>query len=430
MFVDVFKNIKGLTFTTLAVFLCGFAFGNASNDNINAKAAGFDSGRLQHIETVLQEDIDQSKISGAVALVARKGNIAYLEAFGLADVEAGQEMETDSIFRIASMSKAVTAVAALILYEEGRFLLSDPLSKYIPEFANPTVSVVSTSNPSGFITRPAARELQVRDLFTHQAGLEYGGGAAANLWAANDVGYDFLFNNNETIADYVKRLADMPLTADPGTVVQYGIASDVLGYFVEVVSGQSFDQFLYDRIFQPLNMNDTSFYLPLDKVDRFTALYENISGDDPIQLFETAQNSAFVQEPRTFFSGAGGLLSTAKDYMKFCQMIINGGTYKGDKILGRKTVEMLFQVHSGEYYQTGLRELGDKNSLAFGIRTERGERSELESIGTLTFAGSFFTRYWIDESEDIVIVLMAQNNTYNFAGVLERVKNIVYASLD
>ena len=321
--------------------------------------AGMSSERLKRIDTVMQDYINRQQIPGVVTLVARKGKVVQYKAYGEMDVETGKAMSNDAIFRLASMTKALTSTAIMILYEEGNFLLSDPVSKYIPEFKNPQVIVPSSSGDS-YTLEPAKREITIRNLLNHTSGITYGSGLHAKLYkeAGMTVG---LGPTDATIEEIVKKLAGLPLICHPGEELNYGMSIDVLGYLIEVVSGQTFDEFINARIFKPLGMKDTHFILPREKLPRLVSLYAlnpgggyTKDGTDPSYLCT-----------QTYFAGGAGLVSTAQDYVRFAQMILNNGELDGVRILGRKTVELMSTNSIGDLYAPFRPNSGDKIRVRF-----------------------------------------------------------------
>ena len=355
------------------------------------ESVGLSSERLERIATNVQRAIDEKRIAGAVTLVARRGHIAWLKAQGMQDREASKPMPTDAIFRICSMSKAITSLAVMMLYEEGNFLLDDPVSKYIPEFKNPKVLVKPATGPT--YTIPATKEITIRNLLTHTSGLTY-------TWNG-DLGYtykyakvaDGLVQYEGTIKDSVKHLAGLPLLFNPGERFEYSLGVDVLGYLVEVISGKSFNEFLRTRIFEPLSMQDTYFYVPEDKAGRLATAYTWYPGkglnrfpDTPIVEGPFSYSADYpTRGPKKLYSGGAGLCSTAQDYARFCQLMLNGGKLGNTRLLSRKTVELM--THD----QLGKISSDQAFGLGFGINGEKGSLSELGSPGEYNWGG-FSTR--------------------------------------
>jgi CubicO group peptidase (beta-lactamase class C family) len=366
---------------------------------------GFDSARLQRLDDAIQAHVDQHKLSGAVMLIARDGDTAHLKAFGLQDIEHRKSMQPDAIFRIASMSKAVTTVAVMLLYEEGKFLLHDPVSKYIPAFANAVVAIAPPAGTAGdvkFVTEKVKRPIQIRDLLTHTAGLTYGDGLAADLYKQANLSGWYFANHDETIGEAINRLATLPLHGQPGEAWQYGFSTDVLGYLVEVVSGKPLDQFIQDRICGPLGMKDTSFFLPANKVDRLANVYGLVKGE--LVLQENAETSDYVKGPRKCFSGGAGLLSTITDYGRLLQMLLNEGELDGVRLLSPKTVELMRVNHTGDKFSRETHGFG----LGFWVNDDLGFAGELGSEGAYGWGSAYYPQYLVDPKERMIAIFMTQ----------------------
>jgi len=373
------------------------------------ETVGLSSERLERITAKVQQSIDDKRIAGAVTLVARHGKVVFFKSQGALDREANKPMRNDAIFRICSMTKAITSTAVMQLYEEGRFLLEDPISKYLPEFKNPKVLVQPTNGGASY-TIPAGREITIRDLLTHTSGLTYDwnevlgerykeGGVASGL-----LQYD------GTIEDNVKRLAAQPLLFSPGTRWEYSLGVDVLGRLVEVVSGMPLDQYFRTRIFEPLGMKDTYFFLPDNKVDRLAVAYTYYP-DKGLQRFPDAP---IVEGPfryaadypyrgaKKLFSGGAGLNSTAADYYRFCQMFLQGGKWGDVRLLSRKSVELMTHDQLGR--------ISDDQAfgLGFGIDGIKTPLHELGSVGSYSWGGFFYTAFSIDPKEDMIVIFMGQ----------------------
>ncbi len=375
---------------------------------VKPESAGMSTERLGRIDTVMREFIDRKRISGMVTAVARNGGIVHFKAHGMADIEAGRPLTPDALFRIASMSKPVTAVAALILYEEGRFLLSDPVSRYIPELSGMTVVVPASGegyDSPHYAVVPAKKDILVRHLFMHTAGFTYGTGQVGRLYRSAGV-QDGLKPATGTIGDMVKLLAKQPLLAEPGEQWEYGLESDVLGYLVEVVSGQPLDVFMRERIFAPLGMNDTGFSVPDSDRTRLVPVYSRTREGG----IEKRPDGSYIGGPTGFFSGGAGLITSAGDYLRFAMMLLNGGELDGVRILGPKTVELMSAVDDSFPYiwegRDGVRSThGDRYALGVGVRTET---DDLTPNGAYGWGGAFHTHFWIDPEENIVGVFMSQ----------------------
>jgi CubicO group peptidase (beta-lactamase class C family) len=319
-------------------------------------------------------------------------------------------MRTDTIFRIASMSKPITSVAIMMLYEDGKLLLTDPVSRFIPAFKNGRVA-------KGGGTEPARRQISIRDLLTHRAGLSYGffdGGPVGNAYRSTGVS-DGLTVTTGTLAENIDKLAAAPLVSEPGTEWHYGLSTDVLGRVVEVASGMSFDAFLRDRIFKPLGMNDTSFDVPDAKWSRFATVYspDGSGGIRPMKDPETFGNTvmsplAYYRSPKRYFSGGAGLTSTIHDYGRFAQMLLNGGSLDGVRLLSPKTIELMTTSHTADLPSAGLLGAGGQFGLGFRITTDLGASETLGSTGMYGWSGIYGTNFWVDPKERLIGILMVQ----------------------
>lgn len=379
---------------------------------------GMSSERLGRIRVAMQRYVDRGLVPGVVTLVARRGRLVHFEAIGYRDVEAKAPMTTDTIFRLASMTKPIASVALMMLYEEGHFLLSDPISKFLPEFTNMKVAQAAPADErSGapYKLVPATRPITFKHVLTHTAGFPntYRGITREE--------YSRVYprkNPNETIADAVKRLAAMPLNFNPGEAWEYGPATDVVGRLVEVISGMKFDEYLRKEIFEPLKMNDTYFYLPAAKVKRFAATYEpDKNNGNKIKLAEAPNaESRYVKEPHNYFSGAGGLAGTATDYVRFQQMMLNGGELDGVRILGRKTVELMTTNHIGDLpvWLTGP---GYGFGLGYSVVKDIGVTGQSGSAGTYGWGGAFCTYFQVDPKEELIGIMMTQVRPYDHLNI-------------
>jgi CubicO group peptidase (beta-lactamase class C family) len=362
--------------------------------------------RIARIDEMLKQAVEAENIPGAVALVARGGKIVYWKAHGTGDQQTGKALARDAIFRIASQSKAITSTAVMMLWEEGRFQLDDPISRYIPEFADPQVLEEFDPADTTFTTMVASREITIRHLLTHSSGLGYGvidGDERFRMMYAKAGITDLFTTEDISIRESVLKLAKLPLHHNPGEGFTYSEGLDVLGYFVEVISGQPFDVFLEARIFKPLGMTDTAFYLPAAKAGRLVRVQQKgESGWEryPVTFYDPQYP---VTGARRFFSGGAGLSSTALDYATFLQMYINGGELGGVRILSRTTIAAMMQNQVDDLW--GDNEYG----LAFGLLTEEASaRGGRGSAGTFDWGGYFNTQYFADPEEGIVAILMKQ----------------------
>jgi CubicO group peptidase (beta-lactamase class C family) len=373
-----------------------------------AEDVGLSSERLRRIHPAIQGHVDGKDFSGAVTVVARKGKVVHFEAHGMADVEARKPMQTETLFRLASMTKPVTAVSILMLLEEGKLTLADPVSKFIPEYKNPKVAVWTLPNdPAGAGLRlaTAAREITIQDLLTHTSGLANGfeGPAGDYVRRAN-------LPTGGSLDERVKRLARLPLNFQPGTQWEYSPSTgfDTLGRVVEILSGMTLEQFFKTRIFDPLGMKDTFFTVPQDRVADIAVGYtKNDSG-----LVRTPARAASTESSGPYFSGAGGLTGSAADYLAFSQMLLNGGQLNGARLLSRKTVELMTSDAIGPL---DLRNYaGDQVLKGYGfglgvrVRRSTGENGWMGSIGDFGWAGALGTYFWIDPKEQLIGIVMIQ----------------------
>jgi CubicO group peptidase (beta-lactamase class C family) len=372
------------------------------------ETVGLSAERLERIATAVQRAIDDNRIAGAVTLVARKGRVAWFKAQGSMDKEAGKPMRTDAIFRICSMTKPLTSAAVMMLYEEGRFLLDDPVSKYLPEFKDPKVLVKQASGPSYSI--PAGANITIRHLLTHTSGLTYHWNADLGAQYRDAKVTHGLMPYDGTNADNVKAVAALPLLFKPGERFEYGVNTDVLGRLVEVISGQTLDEFFRARIFAPLKMNDTHFYVPEEKMSRLAAAYTWYEGkglnrfpEKPIVEGALEYSATYPHSgSKKLFSGGGGLSSTAMDYARFCQMMLNGGKLDGVRVLGRKSVELMTHDQLGA---SGPRQ---GFGLGFGIEGVKTPLREVGSPGQYGWGGFFYTLFFIDPKEEMFGIFMGQ----------------------
>lgn len=402
---------------------------------VDAKSAGMSEERLGEVTRHLMERyIEPGKIAGALPLVFRRGSVAYFQPLGEMDMARQKPMAEDTLFRIYSMSKPVTSVALMMLYEEGRFQLQDRVSRFIPEWKDLEVYVSGIA--PNFITRPVDREMRIKDLFTHMSGLTYGFQNRTNVDHAYRRMHIGGGENGATLRTMIEQLADVPLEFSPGTRWNYSVSTDVLGYLVEVISGQRFDEFLKERLFDPLRMEDTGFVVPPEKVSRFASNYAR-NPDKSLRVEDDAQESPYLEE-RAFLSGGGGLVSTAEDYLKFCRMLLSGGELDGERILGRKTIELMTENHlpndddltqwaAGEYTETGNEGYGF--GLGFSVYLGPARCHTIGSRGEYAWGGAASTTFWIDPAEDLIVIFMTQfmpSGTFNFRGQL---KTLIYPAI-
>jgi CubicO group peptidase (beta-lactamase class C family) len=380
--------------------------------------AGMSSERLARIRTAMQRYVDKGLVPGVVTLVARRGQVVHFDAVGYRDAETKAPMTTDTIFRIASMTKPIASVALMMLYEEGHFLLGDPIAKFLPDFANMKVAQIAPPDErvgAPYKLVPAARPITMRHVLTHTAGFP---NSYRGITQAEYLKSAALRKPTDTMADSMKRLAAMPLNFHPGDQWEYGPATDVVGHLVEVISGMTLDEFLKQRIFTPLKMKDTHFYLPQSKLNRFVANYQPDSKNgNKIKLVEAPNaESRYVKEPHVYFSGAGGLVSTAADYVRFHQMMLNGGELDGARILGRKTVELMTANLIGDL-SAWLVGAGYGFGLGYSVVKDVGASGQPGSVGQYGWGGAFCTYFQIDPVEDLIGIVMTQVRPYDHLNI-------------
>lgn len=384
-------------------------------ESVTPEEVGLSTARLERLHSAMQGFVDRSELAGVLTMIVRRGKIAHFEPFGLMDIEAGKSMEFDTIFRIFSMTKLITSVAVLMLYEEGHFQLNDPVSRFIPEFKD--VKVFANAKGEDIELVGLEREMTVRNLLTHTSGLTNcpfaelpNESTVEKLYQEAD-----LLNPDLILRQMVHRLVRQPLLHQPDTVWQYGVSTDVLGYLVEVVSGLPFDRFLQERILDPLGMVDTGFYLPEEKLGRLAAIYEP-SGDGRLKAVDTPTGFIYsvpITNPplrrQRLLSGGGGLLSTTVDYLRFAQMLLNRGALAGTRLLGRKTVELMTMNHLREEVRA-TSPMTDGNGFGLGVRvcTDVALSGVLGSLGEYGWGGSAHTVCWIDPHEELIGLLMTQ----------------------
>jgi len=373
------------------------------------ESVGMSAERLARIETMCADAVAKGDIPGIVALVARNGKIVFYKAFGKADNQSGRTLKRDDIFRIASQSKAITSTAVMTLWEEGKFRLDDPISKYIPEFKDPQVLKTFQYSDTTYSTTPASGEITIRQLLSHTSGLGYGviDGDERFKMIYHKAGITDAFSEKQvTIAESVKKLAKLPLHHNPGEKFTYSEGLDVLGYLVEIVSGMPFDQYLKKHLFEPLGMNDTWFYLPNEKANRLVSVQQKNDKGEWERYPATFYDPDYpIKGAKAFFSGGAGLSSTAKDYATFLQMYLNGGELNGIRILSRTTVQTILSNQIGNIWGDSGKYFG----LAFSVVDQKGQGlGDLGSAGTFEWGGYFNTQYFADPKEKIIGILMKQ----------------------
>jgi CubicO group peptidase (beta-lactamase class C family) len=418
---------KALSLSATALMLI-FSFSCAQTTELKEAApvtVKVSEERLMRIDKMIQQSIDSGWIAGAVGFIARDGKIVYDKAFGVSNVETKTLMRRDDIFRIASQTKAITSLAVMMLFEEGKFLLDDPVSKYIPEFANPLVLDKFNEKDTTYTTVKANREVTIRDLLTHTSGIDYAGIGSDKMnaiYAKAGIPTGFV-SEKIILRDKMKALGKLPLVHQPGERFTYGLNVDVLGYLVEVLSGESLDHYFHKHIFESLGMADTYFYLPSSKFNRLV----KVSSEDKNHHL-TNTNSDMVNYPEsggTYYSGGAGLSSTIKDYATFLQMMLNKGEYNGKRLLARRTVELMTSNQIGE-----LNIGKDKFGLGFEITTEAGQAQLGISQGSFSWGGYFATTYWADPKEHLVCLLFIQQSPMSHSEIQNKFKAMVYQALN
>lgn len=396
------------------------------------EAVGVSSERLKRLDMTMKAYVESSKLPGLVAILIRNGQVVYHQAYGYADVSSRKPMQKDHIFRIASMSKAITATAVMMLYEEGKFGLDDPISRYIPEFKNPTVLKSFRFSDSTYTTEPAKSEITIRQLLAHTSGLGYGvidGDERFKAMYKKAGIVDLYTTQPVSIAENIKKLAKLPLHHHPGEKYVYSEGLDVMGYFVEIMSGMPFDTFLRTRLFEPLGMKDTYFYLPEAKSDRLVTIHRPVNGQwEPFPV--TFYDPDYPKKgAKTFFSGGAGLSSTALDYATFLQMLVNGGAFNGKRFLSRYSTELLTTSNQTDTLFGG--EKGPMHfSLGFSVVNSNGHNKGLGSVGKFNWGGYFNTNYFADPKEKIVAVLMKQTQSVSGDTSEAAFIRMIYQTLD
>jgi len=419
------KNISSLAmgFLVFLMLACSTALSDSPR--------GLLADRVDRIDRGIEASIADGEIPGAVAVVARDGKTLYHKAFGYADIDSEIPMQTGTIFRIASMTKAITSVGVMILYEHGHFRLNDPIANFIPEFAE--MSVVSEVSEEGDVvaTLPAKNPIRIIDLLTHSSGISYPFIANDLQKTYVDAGViDGLTEKDTLLENQMKLLARQPLLFEPGAKFLYGLNTDLLGYLIEVVSGVPLDEFFASHITDPLKMYDTHFYLPESKASRLATLYAWFNGEGLIvsrgdeSEIKLDNPNYPIEGAKTMFSGGAGLSSTASDYARFIQMLANEGQLDGERILSRKSVELM-RTPRIDWDDDGDADFG----LGFAVINDLGQYGELGTVGTYSWGGAFETSYWIDPGEGLIAVLMTQSRPSN-SSLEQHFKTLVYQALE
>jgi CubicO group peptidase (beta-lactamase class C family) len=391
------------------------------------------STRLRNVSRLVQSYIDQQKLPGAISLVARHGQVVDFETYGSMDVERNTPMRSDALFRFYSMTKPIASVGLMMLYEEGKFQLDDPASKFIPELKNLKVFVSGTAD--SFEVRDPSREMTVRDLLMHTSGLVARDTASpvGELYRrAGFAGGD----SKGTLADMIGKLARIPLQVDPGSRWIYGISTDLVGYLCEVISGRPLDRYLEERVLGPLGMVDTSFTVPASKVERFAALYAPRTGSPQYKLVDDPATSGYVGG-RTYFSGAGGLVSTAADYLRFCKMLNNGGELDGVRILGPRTLNLMTINHlpGGKDLATMAQNAGETQregqgfGLGFAVLLDQAEAQIIGTPGEYYWGGAASTAFFVNPAEDLIMLFLTQLRPSSTYPIRRELRATIYSAL-
>ena len=384
---------------------------------------GMSSERLLRLTHALQAYVDEGRLPGVVAMVLRNGRVVYHEAVGNRDIEAGAPMRPDAIFRIASQTKALVSVAIMMLQEDGALLISDRVSTHLPSFSATTVA---EPLDDGYEIVPARRPITIRDLLTHTAGIGYGYGPGADAWREAEITGWYFAHRDEPVRETIDRMAGLPFQAQPGARFVYGYNTDILGAVVEAASGMSLDAFLLERILDPLDMRDTHFYLPGEKEARLATVY-NLA--DSLRRAPSGPGmqtqGQYVEGPRVSFSGGAGLLSTARDYGRFLQMLLDGGELEGVRLLSPSSVALMTQNHIGDLYAAPGMGFG----LGFSVRLDVGAAGAPGSTGEFGWGGAYHSTYWVDPLEDLVVLYFTQVIPATGLDDHARLRALVYSSI-
>ena len=411
----------------IVVLVCNILNGQSLN-SLTSEKNGFDYKRLSRLSNKLDEFSKKGILPGSVVLISKNDKIIYHEAFGFSDIDNQIPMKTNSIFRIASQTKFITATAIMMLQERGELVITENVSKYIPEFKE---TFVAKKSDDGYSIEPADREITIKDLLTHTSGVGYGFGIASKAWEEAGIQGFYLIDRNESIVETVKKIAKLPHEAHPGDQYVYGYSSDILGAVVEIVTGNSLDTFLKENLFDPLEMTDTSFYLPDSKKDRLTTVYiyseDNGLKRAPYKGTFDSQGSHYIDGPKKSFSGGAGLLSTSSYYYNFLLMILNEGKYENLQILSRKSIEIMTKdnLTEGVFPYSGM-----GHGLGVQVVNNRAKLSVLGSNGELIGGGAYRTEYWVDPKEDLIGIILVQIREPQYLlRFHDTIKTLIYQAL-
>lgn len=390
------------------------------------EAVGMSAERLGRLTSALQSYIDDGRLPGVAVTVLRRGSVVYSEALGSRDLEANAPMRTDAIFRIASQTKALVSVGIMMLQEDGALLISDRVSEYLPAFSNTSVAVPTEGDAYEVVE--AKRGITLRDLLTHTSGVAYGGGPGGDRWSEADITGWYFGHRGEPVGATVARMASLPFPSQPGEQWVYGYSTDILGAVIEAASGRTLEEFLQERILNPLDMRDTHFYLPSGKRDRFATVYGLRDGEELTRAPDgpgMLTQGQYVDGPRQSFSGGAGLLSTARDYSRFLQMLLNGGVLGGARILSPASVHLMTTNHIGDLFPSAGMGFG----LGFEVRLDVGLAGDYGSVGEFGWGGAYHSTYWVDPAEELVVVYFTQVIPAAGLDDQNRLRALVYSAI-
>lgn len=401
-------------------------------------AQGLDAERLSRIDSFVSRHMEKQHIPGAVALVIRNDEVAYSRAFGYADIESRQKMRTDNIFRIASQSKAITSLAVMMLWEEGKFLLDDPVSMYIPAYKDMKVLDTYNEKDTTYTTVPAEKQITIRDLLRHTSGIAYPAVFSdKRMWAVYEKNGipSGIGSTGATLKEKMELLAEVPLQHQPGEAFTYGINTDLLGYLVEIWSGQPFDDFLRKRVFDPLEMKDTYFHIPEKKQSRLATLYESTANglEKVTHPIYEGVDPLFPGQKGTYFSGGAGLSSTASDYARFLSLFLHKGVYKNKRLLSRKTVELMLTNQLTDDMYISPYPSQPENfqfGLGFALETDKNDYLSPFSKGTFSWGGAFNTHYWADPEENLIGILFTQEYLSPYWRIGDEFETLTYQAIE
>lgn len=422
--------MKMYRFVFLLVFCSSFSFTLCAQiiDRSNKTNPSIDYQRLNRIDSLVNAYVKSDREKGVVTLIVKDNQLVQYKGYGYADAELKTPMKPDALFRIMSQTKAITSVGIMILYEQGKLLLDDPVGKYIPEFTNQEVLDKFNASDTTYTTVPAKRNITIRDLLTHTSGIDYaaiGSNTMQAIYAKAGIPSGLGYFNADLLTE-MKKLGKLPLAFQPGERFQYGLNSDLLGCLVQVISGQTLDEFFRGNIFEPLGMSDTYFNVPASKANRLATVYTEDASQHIIPWSHTFRNidPDYPIMNKQYFSGGAGLTSTAFDYAIFLQMLLNGGIYNGKRILSPRSVEMMTS-NQLDFSYDGTNDFG----LGFEIVTEKGANREPRNKGSFSWGGYYGTTYWADPKAKLVCLIMTQHTPNSHGDLSDKITSLIYASL-